>query len=97
MSTMKDNVTAYKRIVLAWACITVVELTILLLALYLSNWFAVPFLALVFAIPFVLKRIVCPKCGTPITYQGTYGGIRIKGGFIRRKCQQCGWDLDQRV
>jgi hypothetical protein len=34
----------------------VVELTIGLLALYLSNWFAAPFLALVFVISFVLKE-----------------------------------------
>jgi hypothetical protein len=75
----------------------VVELTIGLLALYLSNWFAVPavpFLALVFVIPFVLKGIICPKCGTPVTYQGTFFGVRVQGGFIRKTCQQCSWDLN---
>jgi hypothetical protein len=55
----------------------VVGLTIGLLALYLSNWFAVPFLALVFVIPVVLEGIICPKCGTPVTYQGTFFGVRV--------------------
>ena len=86
--------TAYRQNQLAWACIMIVELTIGLLALYLSNWFAVPFLALVFAIPLVVKRIVCPKCGTPVIYQGTLFGFRVQGGFIRKKCQECGWDLN---
>jgi hypothetical protein len=72
----------------------VVELTIGLLALYLSAWFAVPFLALVFFMPFVLKGIICPKCGTPVTYQGTFFGVQVQGGFIHKNCQQCGWDLN---
>lgn len=72
-----------------------VELTILALGLYVSNWFIVPFLALVFVGRFALRGIDCPKCGTPVTYQGTFFGVRIQGGFIHRKCQQCGWDLDK--
>jgi hypothetical protein len=91
------DMTARKRVLAAWAFIMIVELAILLMALYVSTWFAVPFLAAVFVIPSVLKRIVCPKCGTPVTYQGTLYGIRIQGGFIRRKCQQCGWDLDKNL
>jgi hypothetical protein len=68
--------TAYKQNQLRWGCIMTVALTMGLLALYLSAWFAVPFLALVFVIPFVLKGIICPKCGTPVTYQGTFFGVR---------------------
>jgi hypothetical protein len=86
--------TAYRRNRLTWACIVVVELTIGLLTLYLSKWFAVPFLALAFLLPLMLKGIICPKCGTPVTYQGTFFGARVQGGFIRKKCQQCGWDLN---
>jgi hypothetical protein len=86
--------TAYKRNVLTWACFMAIQLSAILLALYLSNWFLVPLVAAMFVIPSILRRIVCPKCGTPVTYQGTFAGIRIPGGFIRRKCRQCGWDLN---
>ena len=88
------GMTAFRQNQLTWACIMVVELTIGMLALYVSTWFAVPFLALVFVIPIALKGIVCPKCGTPVTYQGTFFGVQVSGGFIRKKCQQCGWDLN---
>ena len=74
-----------------------VELTLGAMGLYLWKWFLVPFFVLIFVIPFVLKRITCPNCGTPVTYQGTFAGMRVQGGFIRRKCQQCGWDLDKNL
>jgi ribosomal protein S27AE len=72
-------------------------LTLSLLSLYVSNWFLLPFFALIFSAQFLLKRIVCPNCGTPVTYQGTFAGFRVQGGFIRKKCQQCGWDLDKNL
>ena len=77
-------VTPYRRNLLTWVCIIAVELTIGALGIYLSKWFLVFFILFIFAIPFVLKGIVCPKCGTPVTYQGTFAGYRIQGGFIRR-------------
>jgi hypothetical protein len=39
--------TVYRQNQLAWAGIMIVELTIGLLAMYLSTWLALPFLALV--------------------------------------------------
>lgn len=86
--------TAYRRNLLTWAAIITIELTIGAMGLYLSNWFLVPFFLLVFAIPVALRGIVCPKCKTPVTYQGTFAGRRISGGFVRKRCQQCGWDLE---
>jgi hypothetical protein len=87
--------TAYRKHLLAWACIVAVELTIGTLGLYISKWFLVPFLALIYAIPFVLKGITCPNCGESVTYQGAVFGRPVRGGFIRRTCQKCGWDLNQ--
>ena len=87
--------TTYRKHLLAWACILAVELAIGTLGLYVWKWFLVPFLALVYAIPLVLERITCPNCGESGVHQGTLIGIPIRGGFIRRKCQQCGWDLNQ--
>jgi hypothetical protein len=86
--------TAYRRNQVVWTCIMMVSLTMGLLALYVSTWFLVPFFGMVFVIPYVLAGIVCPKCGTAVTYQGTFFGVRVKGGFIRKQCQQCGWNLN---
>jgi hypothetical protein len=69
----------YRQNLLTWVCIITVECIIGLMAMYLSKWFAVPFLVLIFVIPRVLKGIVCPKCGTPVTYQGAFFGVRVQG------------------
>jgi len=89
--------TAYKKNLWTWACIMVVELSLGFAALYISNWFVVPFFMVIYTIRFVLERIVCPNCGTSVTYQGILFGKEIRGGFIRRKCQKCGWDLDKEL
>ncbi len=72
-----------------------VGLALIAAALELSHWFFVPFVVFIYVPQFFLERIVCPKCGTPVTYQGTILGKRIRGGFIRRHCQECGWDLNR--
>ncbi len=86
--------TTYRQNQIAWASIIVVGLSVGLLALYVSTWFLIPFFAMVFVIPRVLKGIDCPKCRTPVTYQGTFFGKQIFGGFINKKRQQCDWDLN---
>jgi RNase P subunit RPR2 len=86
--------TAYKKNLLSWAVIMTVGLSAGLASLYVSAWFLVAVAAVVYIPQFFLERIVCPNCGTPVTYQGTLFGKRIRGGFIRRNCQQCGWDLN---
>ena len=40
-----------------------------------------------------LMQIRCPNCATPVVYQGKLGRISIYAGFVRRKCQNCGYDL----
>jgi ribosomal protein S27E len=85
--------TAYKKNVLAWVCIMVLALSMVSGAMNISKWFLLPFFVIIFTAQFFLERIKCPNCGTPVTYQGTFAGIRIRGGFIRKKCQKCGWDL----
>lgn len=87
--------TAYKKICFAWALIMLLEFSFGLGILLVSNWFMVPFFGMLFCAKLVLVPIVCPRCDTSVTYQGTYLGKRICGGFIRRKCQECGWDLNK--
>jgi hypothetical protein len=90
-------VSAYARNIRAWLLIIAVAMTLIVAALYVSSWFSVLVFALVFALPHVLKRIVCPQCGTPVTYQGNINTLRVTGGFIRTKCQACGWDLRRTI
>jgi rubredoxin len=89
--------TAFRKNVFAWACLMGASFLFGLGALYLSEFFLVPFFALIFSAKFVLDRITCPNCGTSVTYQGTFAGVKVSGGFIRRRCQQCGWDLDKEL
>jgi len=89
--------TAYRRNILTWICIAAVALPVMLAALYVSNWFVLIFFSIVPIGGFFLNKITCPNCGTSVTYQGTLVGFRITGGFIRKKCQECGWDLDKNL
>lgn len=89
------KMTAYKKNILAWVCITGSVLSMGLAGLYVSNWFIVPFFVVIYSAQFFLEKITCPNCVTPVTYQGTFAGFHVRGGFIRKKCQQCGWDLDK--
>ena len=65
--------------------------------IYVSSWFVVPFFSLIFFFRYIFGGIKCPNCGTPVTYQGAAFGFRISAGFVRRKCQECGWDLDKHL
>ena len=93
MISALKTLSAYEKNVLAWVVIMVLGLSAIFASLYVSNWFLLAFAAVAYGPQFVLKRIVCPKCGTPVTYQGQLFGFAIQGGFIRRKCQACEWDL----
>jgi len=44
-----------------------------------------------------LMQIRCPRCGTPIAYQGKLGRLSLYAGFARRHCQNCGEDLTKRA
>ena len=41
----------------------------------------------------VLLQIRCPNCGTSVAHQGKMGGISFYAGFVRKTCQNCGYDL----
>jgi len=44
---------------------------------------------------FGLMQIRCPRCDTPVVYQGKVGKFSIYAGFVRRNCQNCGESLTQ--
>src|SRR5512135_2629666 len=87
--------TPYRKNIRAWIIIMSIGFILILSALDVSSWFFVPFAIFTYIPQFFLNRITCPNCGTPVTYQGTFCGLRIKGGFIHKNCQECGWDLDK--
>jgi hypothetical protein len=91
--------TAYKKNLLAWACIMVSAFSIGCAALYISNWFLIPFAIIIYTANFFLKKITCPNCETPVTYEGegAFSSIRIPSAFFRTKCANCGWDLDKNL
>jgi hypothetical protein len=89
------DATAYQKNVMAWMCLMGIEFTFGSLVLYVSTFFIIPFFIVIGCAPFILNRIACPSCNTPVTYQGSIAGMAIQGGFIRKKCQRCGWDLRQ--
>lgn len=45
----------------------------------------------------VLMRIRCPRCGTPVVYQGKLGKVSVYAGFVRQHCQNCGEDLGKKT
>ena len=45
---------------------------------------------------FALMQIRCPRCGTPVVYQGKLGKLSLYAGFVRRNCQNCGEDLSKK-
>jgi DNA-directed RNA polymerase subunit RPC12/RpoP len=84
---------AYKTNVVAWLALMGLLMALGVLALYVSTWFLAPFFVVVLSAQFVLKKIRCPHCGTPVTYQGEYGGSPLHAGLVRTHCQKCGHDL----
>jgi hypothetical protein len=87
--------TAYRKNLVAWAGFFALALIFVVAANEISEWFMLGFFSIPLLARFVFSKIVCPKCGASANYQGTVFGIRINGGLVRRKCQECGWDLDR--
>lgn len=89
--------TVYRVHILTWIAILVCGLATGLASLYISQWLIILFFGVILSGQFFLNRIVCPVCGTPITYQGRFMGLSLHAGVIHKNCQHCGCDLDQVV
>src|SRR5690348_2721278 len=87
--------TPYRKYVSTWALITGVGFLLGIASLYLSQWLAVVFFAWIFAAKSILDRVTCPKCGTPLYYNGPRFAERRTGPniFSRTTCRACGSDL----
>jgi hypothetical protein len=82
--------TVYRQNQLRWACIMVVELTIGMLALYVSAWFAVPFLALVFVIPSALKGLFALSAERRLPIKGDFSACRYTAGSSEKSASSAG-------
>lgn len=90
--------TIYKKNLLAWAVVMTSGLSSGIAALYLSNWFFVPFITIAYSAHLFFNRITCPSCGEPATFvsgRGPEAGLRILSGIFQKKCQNCGADMDK--
>jgi hypothetical protein len=87
--------TPYRRYLGAWALIMGVGALFGLASMYLWQWFAVAFLAWIFAAKPILDKVTCPKCGTPLYYNGPRFAERRSAPniFSRTACRACGYDL----
>ena len=65
--------TPYRRFLLMWIYIGSAGLGFGIMGLYLSQWFLIPFVVSFLVFPRALDGIVCPQCGTPMTYSDPCG------------------------
>ena len=78
-----------------WCIVLLFTLMIMVTAKLVSNLIPIMGLLLPFYIKRTLDKLKCPKCEMPVTYQGKFWGECYFGGFLNRKCKNCGWDLDR--
>ena len=65
------------------------------LAVQLQSWALIIVLFAWVAVgSLLIHRVRCPKCGTPVGYQGKFLGVRLYGAlFAPKKCNACGYDF----
>lgn len=92
----------YRKNVIAWIAIISTALFLGLAAMYLSEWFSILFFSVVLSAHVILKKITCPRCGMPLTYEGDNHqgplaklGLPLPSAFFRTHCANCGFDLRQ--
>ena len=85
----------YRKMILMWCIVFGLALIIMATARFVSNLFPALGLLLPFYIKHTLDKLKCPKCEMPVTYQGEFLGKSYFGGFLNRKCKNCGWNLDK--
>ena len=90
-------VTPFRKNRIAFVGIMAIALLTGLGSLYISEWFAIPFLLIIVFAHRVTNRITCPSCGTPIAHigKGAFGVHQPWIALYSKKCEKCGADLDK--
>jgi len=82
---------------LTWLTFMASALLLALGGIYFSNWFAIPFFGSVIVASIKLRQIVCPKCSTPLAFDGHR--LRDRKGtprvWSKRRCAACDHDLSK--
>ena len=79
-----------------WGAMLAFAFLWLALAIYVSQWYLVGFVAILALGRLSLERIICPNCGKPITFEeGGARSLRHLLAPFKRFCANCGWDLRQ--
>lgn len=42
---------------------------------------------------FLMCLVKCPRCGTPVVFQGKFGRVPLVAAFVNSKCKKCDFDL----
>lgn len=89
--------TPYRKNLVAAVTIWTLAMSMGIAFVYVSAWFALPFILIILLANQVTKRITCPNCGTPITHveKGVFGWRTAYIALYSKKCQQCGWELNR--
>ena len=82
---------------LAWFATIAIGLGIGISALYLSGWLMLLAVAWLLFAQAWIRRIACPQCDTPLSFDGHHLRDRVGTPLIlnKVKCAACGRDLTQ--
>lgn len=86
----------YRKVILMWCIVLLFTLMIMVTAKLVSSLIPIMGILIPFYIKHTLNKLKCPKCEMPVSYQGKILGQSYFGGFLNRRCNNCGWDLDTR-
>lgn len=76
---------------LALAFVFLLFFPILLLTMYVGQWFVILLVALMIGYGLHISRLKCDQCGTNMWKRKTKGGLEYWGGFtIPKNCSHCG-------
>jgi hypothetical protein len=58
-----------------------------------KDWIAYSVFGWVFVASWLLGRVTCPVCGTPVAYSAKAGRVQVLTALPRSTCEECGHDL----
>lgn len=86
--------TVYHKYLLTWAALFVSAF--LLVSIFSDSPYSIfMFFGILGIGSFVIRGIVCPRCGNSIGYGGQFKGVRMPRSFLDTGCNECGQDLNE--
>lgn len=89
--------TPYQKYVLSWVLFFPAALLIFLFARVLPPYYGIfVFIGFFIVANLIMRKIDCPRCGTPIGYGRRFKGVPMSRSFSDTHCNECGFDLNQK-